>query len=409
MPYRVCVRSVAAIAILVCGGCRQARLPGTGSIPDGSTGSPDDGKNLDASAPPDAVIEREADGRLVGVVDGSLDTRPDITIDEGAVVDAQEDANRADAPQDAIPDQGTPPGCVQPGATVFKSLGLANHARERTALALDRTDIYVGIDNGIWSIPKSGGLPNQIWTGGAETVVQLALDESHVYFSTGGAVRRVMRGGGAVETLAMDLDQVSELAVDQSSVYWAEQSASPAWRGRVAKVAKGGGSLRVLAESVRAVGVAVDGPDLYYLVSDAGPAAHGIFRTSLEGGPATKVYASGIAGRRLLANGTHLFALLYNAVVRVDKQSGAAVTFAGRSVGGNSLALDDGHVYWTVLGYDGGRPDPLEGGRLLKAPQAGGAVTDFANCLTKPTALGIDASHVYWSQGYTGEIWRALK
>lgn len=289
-----------------------------------------------------------------------------------------------DAPVETAQETGTPPdatsdarvrpdGCVGAPGTVFA------HLPDRpSGLAIDDQNLYSGAGGNLWSLPKTGAPGAVVWTG--EGVIRrMVLDGPHVYFTnetvTETAVWRVPRTGGAAERLAMGLDGANELTIDGAFVYWTEGGQRPDWHGRVSRVAKAGGPVQVLVNDVRGTGVVVDGHDVYYLVGDTFVGPGRLMKTSVEGGPSTPVREGDAAGKQLMATSTALFALIYNEVLRIDKRTGATLRFPGRSVGGHSLALDDTNVYWTVEGY-GDRPEPHEGGRILKGPLGGGPTTD---------------------------------
>jgi hypothetical protein len=285
------------------------------------------------------------------------------------------------------------------------------------AIAQDEANIHVALqdlsvpvqDPQIWTFAKSGGQARLLWTGKGEVPLFMVPDETHLYFTTSSTLRRVARSGGEAELLIAGLVGAGQLAVEGNFLYWAEEGVQDEWRGRVAKAPKAGGAVTVLAEGTKTVGVAVSNGELYYLDGGSGSTAPGgIFKTSTGGGMATLIHAGG-GGIQLEVTSGHVFALAGNSIVRVDRGTGASDTFAGRSIGGQSLAVDGTHVYWTVEGYWSGKPRLEESGRVLRAPQGGGEVTDIASCLPKPAGIVVDAQHVYWFNALTNEILRLAK
>jgi hypothetical protein len=76
----------------------------------------------------------------------------------------------------------------------------------------------------LWRVPKDGSAPTLLVT--STSCSQIAVDDAYVYFGVwgdasgaGGAIRRVPKTGGAVETLASDVEPWG-IVVDASSVYW---------------------------------------------------------------------------------------------------------------------------------------------------------------------------------------------
>ncbi|RME48607.1 MAG: hypothetical protein D6791_02860, partial [Chloroflexi bacterium] len=127
-------------------------------------------------------------------------------------------------------------------------------------LALDDDYIYwgewgeAGQNNVIRRIPKAGGVPEIIasFPTGLE-IHSLAVDDAYVYWTEGkvgnkllnqpgsGAVRRVPKAGGPVQTLADagdGIDNAYGIALDATYVYWTELGT-----GRVRRVAKTGGAV----------------------------------------------------------------------------------------------------------------------------------------------------------------------
>ena len=305
-----------------------------------------------------------------------------------------------------------PLGCAGSEATIFARPETPRPDYEFVrAFAQDDTNIYVALrDPHIWALAKSGGQAKLLWVGEdfQEAPTFMVLDDTHLYFTTSFTLRRVARTGGPAETLVEGLLGPRQLALDHSFAYWADAGALNEWRGRVGKVPKAGGAVTILADGTNAVGVSVSNGEVYYLVAGGAGAGGGIFKTSAAGGPATLVHAGG-GGSQLLATPGHLFALMGNSVVRVDRRTGASETFVGSSVGGQSLAVDDTHVYWTVEGYWAGLPILQESGRVFQAAQAGGEVTALGSCLPKPQGIVVDARHVYWVNAISSEILRLEK
>lgn len=74
----------------------------------------------------------------------------------------------------------------------------------------------------LWRVPKDGSAPTLLVT--STNCSQIAIDDAYVYFSStdgegGGAIRRVPKTGGAVETLAPETEP-GGIVVDAYSVYW---------------------------------------------------------------------------------------------------------------------------------------------------------------------------------------------
>ena len=270
-------------------------------------------------------------------------------------------------------------------------------------MVADDATLYVGAfrstmspNQVIWAVSKSTGALRELWTGTEiEGVGGLALAGEILYFTTASSVRRMPKAGGAVETLASGQNIANALAVDATHAYWASSGLAPAYAGRVSRVNRNGGSPQVLADVVRASGIALDAAHVYTATGG------GLIELPLGGGSIRTV--APVGGMQLAASATDLFVLSNYQLARVDKQTGVATVVFERNVGGSSVAVDDTHVYWTYDGYLGPVPQP-GAGKVLKAPLAGGSITEIAICLPKPTAVTVDAAHVYWVHWATAEI-----
>lgn len=91
-------------------------------------------------------------------------------------------------------------------------------------VAIDETHVY-------WSNQGDKAISRASFTTGSITVLAsapnipagIAVDDTHVYFTDGhptGAVRRVPKAGGSIETLGADQDSPLYVAVDGDSVFW---------------------------------------------------------------------------------------------------------------------------------------------------------------------------------------------
>ncbi len=171
-----------------------------------------------------------------------------------------------------------------------------------TAVAVDDSGVYFSSVDGVRRVDPQGGAAQLLVA--VDDADSLAVDEGFVYVRTVGNVgdptNRVLavpKAGGAPLDIAPPepgpLHYFSqEIAVDATSVYWANASL-----GTVSKVPKAGGVPVVLAEGLPTpVSVAVDGGFVYVTVlgKDGGPATeHGVAKVPAAGGPVTYVAQGG--------------------------------------------------------------------------------------------------------------------
>jgi hypothetical protein len=152
----------------------------------------------------------------------------------------------------------------------------------------------------------------------------------------------------------------------------------------------------------------VDGPLVYYTHSDLFGSTSGIYKLPTAGGQEMLV-APGDT-RRLVANATSLFGLAGYSLRRIDKATGETTDLAPEAdtMGAHSLAIDGSHVYFTTLGYWGGRPLP-SAGKVQRVPLAGGPTVEIATCQAMPAPIAVDDQYVYWLNYVTGDVLRAPK
>jgi hypothetical protein len=188
------------------------------------------------------------------------------------------------------------------------------------------------------------------------------------------------------------------LAIDDSSVYWANWGAKAPTDVSVAKVALNGGPVTTLVAGVAgASGIALDRMHVYFV--GAGTNGYGLLSVPLAGGSPTfmaagftndpiavgpaGVYGSGSLDSRTT---TVLSAPLGGgSAVAVVPPSALQQTFAtyGIAVAGNT-------VYWVTFS------DPA---LVMAAPLAGGAPTTLAKAPGAGGGLAVDADAIYFATG----------
>ncbi|MCO6451260.1 MAG: hypothetical protein J5I90_10785 [Caldilineales bacterium] len=183
---------------------------------------------------------------------------------------------------------------------------------------LDDTYVYWtrredgGPDNEIWRIVKSGaGAPELVasLTPPENTyfIRNLAIDDTYIYWTEGktgikaidqpgvGAVKRVPKAGGAIQTLADvgdGIENPGSIALDATHIYWVERDTA-----RARRVAKTGGAVLDYSPSVdgfMAEFIAVNNGNVYWTDTNAGYA--GKVRRADKGGGGLADLAIGLLG-----------------------------------------------------------------------------------------------------------------
>jgi hypothetical protein len=123
---------------------------------------------------------------------------------------------------------GTPTALVD-------TLGLPNDSFPLALAVDDATIYYVGIGS-IWSAPVTGGTPTRLFQGESDfEMVAIATDDDHVYWGANGALVRMAKIDGTIDTAAVVHDDITDIAVDADDVYFtAPHIDATVWRYRKA-------------------------------------------------------------------------------------------------------------------------------------------------------------------------------
>jgi hypothetical protein len=103
-------------------------------------------------------------------------------------------------------------------------------------IAVDATHVYwstSGTVSRITKVPLNGGASSTLATEGG---LGIAVDAQNVYFTTTDSVKKVPLGGGTPITLATGQDVPTFIAVDATSVYWTNAGSGPVPSGSVMKL-----------------------------------------------------------------------------------------------------------------------------------------------------------------------------
>lgn len=140
---------------------------------------------------------------------------------------------------------------------------LARFGKSVNQLAVDETHVYLpiyGPYGEISRLPKAGG-PMEVLVSDLNAPYRIALDDDYAYYSEVGtevpSIARVPKAGGTPEPLLTN-DSLADLAVDDTYLYYAAA-------GRVMRVQKGGGTPEELAGGFLSTShIAVDAATVYF-------------------------------------------------------------------------------------------------------------------------------------------------
>jgi hypothetical protein len=208
----------------------------------------------------------------------------------------------------------------------------------------------------------------------------IAVDATSVYWANNfsGTIMKEPLGGGAQVALATGSSPKS-VAVDAQSVYWTDSTT-------VMSVPVGGGTPVTLASGQGSPqGIAVDATSVYWTDSLVGA----VLKVARGGGtPAT--LASGLGGPQGVAvdaMNVYWADSTSNVVMARPLSGGTPVTLASGLLGPEYVAIDPKSVYFTTK----------FGLSILSVPLTGGSPVTLATGQLTPGYIAVDTASVYWT------------
>lgn len=196
---------------------------------------------------------------------------------------------------------------------------------------------------------------------GEKCAIDLVSDEESLYWLTSGIVDRsvlyrVSKDGGTADELARFGKIAHSLRLDGEFVYATIfRPSAPEGAGEIARVAKQGGPVEVIADGLgSAFLVAVDDTHVYFAFLE-GTDRHAIARVPKTGGMPEILVHDADPVTQLAVDETHLYYTQGDAglVMRVEKAGGIPEQLAAGLPGAGHLVLDDANLYFTACRADG--------------------------------------------------------
>jgi hypothetical protein len=238
----------------------------------------------------------------------------------------------------------------------------------------------------------------------------LAIDATNIYFTTAiltsGQVGSVPKSGGNPKIIAMSQDRPTSIAVDATTLYWA--NAGPA--GEIVALPLGSNSLLLLSNGEAGLAsIALDTTTVYYTEVGAGGPTGGSVKSVSKTGMVGQVLATGLnLPREIAVDATNVY---FTSQVAGDVYKmpiappGTPTVIASGQTGVRGIALDATRVYWANSGNGA-----VGGGSIMFLSKVGASTmpNTVVSNLTVPWLVALDTADIYWTESRaTGDIAKA--
>lgn len=247
----------------------------------------------------------------------------------------------------------------------------------------------VSLKDGTVSILVKGGrtIPDQM----------LALDDKFLYWSDGGNILRVPKGGGESEKIIPNAPKPDDVVMDDENIYWVIWGGEGSPPSPLMVAPKKGGEPKELTPRYAGTsGISIDRDYVYWMTGD------GIKKISKKGGDVVDFYRnpSKTPSLGLLQDADNFyFAQMdshgYSALMKLSKQSGAVTQLAPALNHVMEFTADAENVYYFDNVPGKGSFGPIA---LMKVSKAGGAPVEVdqgeAGWIKY---LAVDAKQIYFT------------
>jgi len=245
------------------------------------------------------------------------------------------------------------------------------------------------IKDGTVSVLVKGGrvIPDQM----------LAVDDKFLYWSDGGNIMRVPKGGGESEKIVPNAPKPNEIVMDEENFYWVIWGGEGSPPSPLMVASKGGGPPRELTPRYAGTsGISIDRDNVYWMTGE------GIKKISKKGGEVVDVYrnTSTSPSLGLLQDVDNFyFAQMNNrghsALMKLNKKSGEVTQLTASINHVMDFTADGENIYYFDNVPGKGSFGPVA---LMKISKAGGSPVE----LDQGTAgwikyLAVDAKQVYFT------------
>lgn len=223
--------------------------------------------------------------------------------------------------------------------------------------------VYFGDENGVvWRVPREGATPPTELVRIPTEVIWVEVDAARIYFAGASGevtadIFSIPKDGGALTTIASAVLTPFSFATDAQFIYWVSLGSLVGEDfpsdGAVRRVAKSGGTVQTLVSGLSfPLALTVAGGNVYYGETGiaAGNTSAGLRRVPVDGGAVTKLFDSLPVGSIAVDNANTYFAAfrLGTGLVEIDRipvGGGTPAVLAGLDFA-DGLVVQGGDLYY---------------------------------------------------------------
>jgi hypothetical protein len=230
--------------------------------------------------------------------------------------------------------------------------------------------------------------------------VGIALDDEHVYWSSGRQLLRAPKSGGTPDVYAPS-DMSWGILVDAGVIYW-----TVALYGEVRSVPTRGGAFTMLAKtSENLFALAHDADNLYWLASNGGITPSMVMQMPKSGG--TPSLAGSAEGRALGQLAARDGVVFWTSSVGLHRRSSSEEIETVFPQSAQALTIDNGGSIY----FSGAPQFGLATSVIFRTSLSGGAIEPLLDVEERVSDIIVDDESIYFATGSFGSyrIWRVPK